>query len=139
MGTPEMQICPGDRIDAWRVRGKPDTRLTAARELDHVRHRAIILKVTKPSVNVVRVAAPFGMKIKKDGCRKVFFVVSSITPSGSIQKWNDENPDKLVSVGDIIMGVNGVRCTASEVPKLLRGAGQAAVELMVLHYLPRIS
>jgi len=136
--APELQICPGDRIDAWRVKGKPETRLTAEKELDSVCKKAIVLSVTKPLVNVVSVVAPFGIKTKKDDCDKAFFLISSIAPSGSVQKWNDENPHALVSVGDIIMGINGVRCTAREVPKLLGSAGHTVVELMVLHYLPRV-
>jgi len=50
---------------------------------------------------------------------------------------NEENPDYLVPVGDSIMGVNDVRCTASEVPDLLGKSGHAVVELRVLHFSSR--
>jgi len=116
------------------VRGKNESKLTTEKELYSGPHRAIVLAVTKPSIFVVSGTAPFGVKAKKDDHSKGFFLISSITPSGSIHKWNEENPDKLVSVGDVIMEISGVRCTASEVPKILTSAGPAVLDLTVLHY-----
>jgi len=130
----EMQICPGDRIDGWKVKGKHRSRLTNHKELSPVHHRAITLQITKPFSYVVSAFAPFGIRTKKDNCDKAFFIVSSITPSGSIHRWNEKNADNLVSVGDIILGVNGVRCTAHEVLYLLEKFRLAVVELMVLHF-----
>jgi len=130
-----LQICPGDRIDGWKVQGKRESRLTTAEELNPLHHRAIILKITKPFLIVVSAGAPFGIRAKIDNCKKAFFLISSISPLGSIQKWNEQNPENRVSVGDIIMGVNGVRCTESEV-RVLGKSGHTVVELMVLHFEP---
>jgi len=132
----KFQICPGDRIDGWKVKGKRESRLTTAEELYPLHHRAIILKITKPSFCVVSAWAPLGIRTKTDNCKKAFFVISSVSPLGSIQKWNEQNPENLASVGDIIMGVMGVRCTASEVTDSFRKFGHTVVELMVLHFLP---
>jgi len=134
----KLQVCRGDRIEGWKeVKGQRESRFTVEEEFYLVPGRAIILKFTKPFFYVVSVKKPFGFKTMKANCNKAFFLISSIMPTGSIQKWNEENPDKLVSVGDIIVGVNGVRCTASEVPKILDSLGHTVVNFMVLHYLPR--
>merc|ERR550537_2140697 len=135
--SPKLQICPGDRIDGWKVKGKRESRLTTAEELYPLHHRAIILKITKPSFCVVTACSPFGIITKTDNWKKGFFFVSYISSWGSIQKWNEQNPENVVSVGDIIMGVNGVRCTACEVAHFLRNSGHAIVELMVLRFFAR--
>jgi len=129
----KLQICPGDRIDGWKVKGKRVSRLTTAEQLYPLHHRAIILKVTRPSHCVVSVCSPFGIIIKRDNLKKALFFISYISYWGSIQKWNEQNPENLVSVGDIIMGVNGVRCTESEI-RVLGKSGHTVVELMVLHF-----
>merc|ERR1712007_344645 len=129
-----LQICPGDRIDGWKVKGKRESRLTTAEELYPLHRRAIILKITKPSFCVVSARAPLGIRTKTDNCKKAFYLIHYISPWGSIQKWNEQNPENLVSVGDIIMGVNGVRCTASEVTDFFQKSEHTDVELMVLRF-----
>merc|ERR1712137_151565 len=117
--SPELQIQRGDRIDAFKVLG---------------RHRAIILKITKPSLHVVMAKTPFGVKMKRSDCHKAFFIVNSIVPSGNVHKWNEEYPDKLVSIGDIILGVDGVKGTANDVQQMMKMGGSELVALIVLHF-----
>jgi len=136
--SPELQICVGDRIDAYRVDKGPEGELVTGNELSsEPRPHALILKISKPSLHSVTAMSPCGIRINKRVCNNGFFVVSSIMPSGSIQKWNEEHPDKCVSIGDVILGVDGVKGTASEVQNMLKGAGCQEMELMILHYPPQ--
>merc|ERR1712137_184920 len=134
--SPELQIQRGDRIDAFKVKGAPERGLKTGNEFNLGRHRAVILKITKPSLHVVMAKTPFGVRTKKCDSNKAFFLISSIVPSGSVQKWNEEYPDKLVSIGDIIMGVDGVDGTATEVQEMMKSSGSKLVALTVLHFPP---
>merc|ERR1719152_24292 len=109
----------------------PNREMLTNTELKTVPCRAILLKLTKPCVYCVTAKSPFGIIAWMSN--KSFFVVKSISMLGSVQKWNDECPDKPVSVGDIILGVNGVKGTAFEVKKMLEN-GDGELQLMILHF-----
>merc|ERR1712137_769409 len=133
---PELQIQRGDRIDAFKVKGAAERKLYTGKEFEPGHHRAIVLKITKPSFYTVMAKVPFGVKMKRSNCHKAFFIVSNILPSGNVQKWNQQCPNRLVSIGDIILGVDGVKGTASEVELMMKRGGSELVELMVLHFQP---
>lgn len=134
--SPELQICPRDRIDGFRVRGGKDRKLATGNELESISCAAVVLKISKPCFHAVVCTPPFGITRMKHPSRyPAFFIIHSILPSGSLQQWNQETPDESVSVGDIITGVNGVVGTSAEVHNMLRDGGDEK-ELMVLHYLP---
>merc|ERR1712007_3710 len=135
--SPEMQICVCDRIDAFHVKGEDPQTLRTGRELDQIDCRAIVLKLVKPSIYTVAIKAKFGMsmKMKRDpNFDKPFFVIATILPLGSIAQWNDDCPDKLVSIGDIVRAVNGVKGTAVEVQHMLASNVDEPKELLIFHY-----
>lgn len=135
--SPEMQICVCDRIDAYHVKGKDPRTLRSGRELEQIDCRAIVLKLAKPSIYTVTIKAKFGMstKTKRDpDFDKPFFVIATILPVGSIAQWNKDCPDKLVSVGDIVRAVNGVKGTAREVQHMLATSSDEPKELLIFHY-----
>merc|ERR1719240_891206 len=126
--APEIQVCIGDRINAFEVKGQGLQKLTSGKEFLYVKSRAIVLKVTKPSIYTVKGKSPFGlgMKLRLDS-HKTFFVVS-------IQQWNKEFPDRQVSAGDVVREVNGVKGSAGEVLKMLANDPDEEKELLVFHY-----
>merc|ERR1712007_94326 len=109
--------------------------MISGKELLHVKCRAVVLKVTKPSIYIVKVKAPYGIGLKgKADKDKSFFMVSALYREGSIEKWNEEFPDMPVSIGDIVREVNGVKGSAAEVKKMLENDLNEEKDLLVFHY-----
>merc|ERR1712137_1457214 len=109
-GPPETQVSLGDRIDGFKVKGRSLQKLINGDELSKVKSRAVVLQLVKPSIYTVKGKAPYGLATRrKRNTDKTFYVVSNVYPAGSIEKWNNENPDMCVSVGDIVREVNGVK------------------------------
>jgi len=131
---PELQIRRGDRIDAFKVKGSAERKLKTGKEIESGPFRAVILKITKPVVHIVMAQSPFGVRTKKSDSEKSFFIISNIVPSGSVQKWNEEFPDKVVSSGDIIMGVDGVNGNGTEIQNMMKSGGSELVALTILHF-----
>merc|ERR1712007_307439 len=108
-------------------------------ELLHVNSRAVRLQITKPSIYTVKGKAPYGVgtrsRLKSD---KTFFVVSKVYPEGSIEQWNEENPDLRVSVGDVVREVNMVKGSLLEVKNMLAKDPDEEKELLVFHYADRV-
>merc|ERR1712007_237350 len=132
---PEMQVLPGDRIDSYKVKGHTAQTLVTGKEFKCMRSRAVVLASTRPTIHSVRGMFPFGIGTKmKAGFDKAFFVVSSISPPGSIWKWNMDHPDQIVSVCDIVLAVDGVKGTAAEIFDMLSNDRSEEKELLILHY-----
>merc|ERR1712007_226398 len=80
---PELEICIGDRIDGYRVKGQQEMKLCSGIELESLYAmftnttlkslpcRAIVLDVTKPCVYCVTAKSPFG--ISAGMSNKAFF------------------------------------------------------------------
>merc|ERR1712137_997573 len=133
--APEIQVDLGDRIDGFKVKGQSLRKLISGNEFLELKSRAIVLQVTKPSTYTVRGRAPFGIAVKKrPNCDKAFFVVSSVLPDGSIERWNAQFPNMQVSAGDVIRAVNGVKGLAVEVQKMLGNEPDEEKEFLVFHY-----
>jgi len=133
--APEIQVCLGDRIDAFEVKGQGCQKLTNGMEFLHVKSRAVVLNVTKPSMYIVKGKAPFGLGIKRrPNFDKAFCVVNTVFPTGSIRQWNNKFPDRRVSVGDVVREVNGVKGSAVEVRRMLTDDPDEEKELLVFHY-----
>jgi len=129
--SPEVQILQGDRINSYKMRGELERKLVTGKELQAVSNQAFILNLTKPSPRSVVVKRPLGITVKKHQNDQAFFVIDAIK-SGSIQKWNKDNPDKLIVAGDIISAVNGVKGTQAEVVKMLADAkNQGETKLLI--------
>merc|ERR1712007_68856 len=133
--APEIQVCLGDRIDAFEVKGQGLQKLSSGMEFLHVKSRAVVLKVSRPSIYIVKGNAPFGVGMKRrPNFDKTFYVVSTVFSVGSIQQWNKEFPDRQVSAGDVVREVNGVKGSAIEVQKMLENNPDEEKELLVFHY-----
>lgn len=131
--SPQLQICPGDRIDTFRIKGQTERALTSPHDLKSLQTcRAIVFNITKPSSRIILAKAPFGLVLHHNKCGTSQLVISSVLPSGSIQKWNEEHPDEMVSSGDIVISVDGVLSSAVEMKNYLQGCKDA--ELEILHY-----
>jgi len=132
--APETQVRLGDRIETFKVKGQSSQKLISGKELLHMNRRAVVLKVSKPSIYSVKAKAPYGIGWKrKSDTDKTFFVVSALSP-GSIEKWNEEFPDMPVSIGDIVREVNGVEGSAMEVLKMLASDPDEEKNLLVYHF-----
>merc|ERR1712196_379165 len=100
--APEMQVGLGDRIDGFKVKGQGLKKLVSGDEFLHLTHRAVVLQFTKPLIYTVKGKAPYGMSTKRaPNSDKTFFVVSKISQGGSIGQWNEEFPNRQVSIGDV--------------------------------------
>jgi len=132
---PETQIGFGDRIESFKVKGQSAQKLVSGRELLHMERRAVVLKVTKPSIYSVKAKAPYGIPVKrKPDNDKTFFMVRALRLDGSIEKWNEEFPDRPVSIGDIVREVNGVEGSAAEVQKMLVTDPDEEKDLLIYHF-----
>merc|ERR1712137_1279973 len=134
MAAPENQICFGDRIEGFKVKGQSSRNLISGKEFLKVKSRAVVLEVTKPSIYGVKANAPYGIGMMRPDKDKTFFVVSHIYPTGSIEKWNEEFPDMLVSIGDIVREVDGIKGSAAEVQRMLANEPDEEKELLVFHF-----
>merc|ERR1712137_262597 len=136
--APAMQICLGDRIDGFKVKGQGMKKLIKGNEFlnaKKMRKRAVVLQFTKPSIHTVKAKLPYGLGWKRRlNSDKTFFVVGEVYPEGSIQQWNEKFPDSQVSIGDIVRGVNGVKGSASEVKKMMADDPDEEKELLIFHY-----
>jgi len=114
--------------------GRGFKKLSHGNELLYVQSRAVVLQVTKPLIYTVKGKAPYGVGLKmRPNCDKTFFVVSNVY-AGSIEHWNEENPDMRVSIGDVVREVNGVKGSAVEVEKMLLNDPNNEKEFLVFHY-----
>merc|ERR1719454_190018 len=134
MVAPETQVGFGDRLEGFKVKGQSSQKLISGKEFMHVKSRAVVLEVTKPSIYSVRGKAPYGIGMKRPDTDKTFFVVSHLYPTGSIEKWNEEFPDMPVSIGDIVREVDGVKGSAVEVQNMLANAPDEEKELLIFHF-----
>jgi len=133
--APETQVGFGDRIEGFKVKGQSPQQLISGKEFLHVKSRAVVLQVTKPSIYSVKGKAPYGIGMKKrPDSDKTFFVVSHLYPTGSIEEWNEEFPDMPVSIGDIVREVNGVKGSAAEVQNMLANDPDEEKELLIFHF-----
>merc|ERR1712137_580166 len=96
-GPPESQVSLGDRIDGFKVKGRSLQKLINGDELSKVKSRAVVLQLVKPTIYTVKGKAPYGLGTRrKPNTDKTFYVVGNVYPEGSIEKWNNENPDMCV-------------------------------------------
>merc|ERR1712137_692652 len=130
---PELQIQRGDRIDAFKVKGSAERKLKTGREFES-RISCCHFENHQTGHSFVMAKSPFGVRTKKSDCDKSLFIISNIVPSGSVSKWNEECPDKIVSSGDIIMGVDGVNGNGIEIQKMMKAGGSEFVALTILHF-----
>merc|ERR1712007_388785 len=131
----ETQIGLGDRIEGFKVKGQSPQKLISGKEFSHVTSSRVRLEVTKPLIYSVKGKAPYGIGIKRRAdTDNTFFVVSHVNQNGSIEEWNKDFPEMPVSIGDIIREVDGVKCSAAEVQKMLAIDPDNEKELLVFHF-----
>merc|ERR1712137_142704 len=117
------------------VKGQGLKKLVSGDELLYLKRRAVVLQFTKPSIYTVKGKAPYGISTKRaPNSDKTFFVVSKISQEGSIGQWNEEFPSRRVSIGDVLLEVNGVKGSASEVQTMLAHDPDEEKEILVFHY-----